>query len=621
LMTEPLERATVISSESTGLDRGIKNSTNGGYNGPNSGTLTRTSSVLPESEDQTRMKRKTRGMPLSKIASPLFALLLSACADSEGITAIAEPAGSLGRQHSAAAEGKQGGIHVSYIGGARNPATDFGQDAAEIAAFDASTHRLLVVNASSGHVDVFDLSTPSRPEYESTLSVVADLAVATGKPVANFGAVNSLAIDPTFTLLAVAVSASPETDNGYVAFYRTADRSFLQAVEVGPLPDMLIFTPNGMRVLTANEGEPSADYTLDPEGSISIINLSGGVAAATISTATFTEFDFTGSGAVIFGPNATPAQDVEPEYIAVSADSSTAYVVLQENNALAVVDIESASVDFVTGFGFKDHRMPGNGLDASNRDGRINIRNWPVYGVYQPDAIAAYSHAGKTFLVTANEGDAREYEGFVDEQRIGDLSCRFNLPASDMAMIPDINRDGRLNADDIRHDAGLGRLKVSRALTVRNDGLGGSECTALYAYGGRSLSIWDASTGERVYDSGDDFEVITARQLGMVGFNQGDRRSDDKGPEPEAVTLVKLSGRIYAFIALERTSGFFVYDISVPSAAEFVQYVAMNTAIHAAPESGLFIPSANSPNGNNLFVTANELSGTIAVYEITETND
>jgi hypothetical protein len=198
------------------------------------------------------------------------------------------------------------------------------------------------------------------------------------------------------------------------------------AVEVGALPDMLVFTPDGKRVLVANEGEPNDAYDVDPEGSVSIIDLPNDITKLTqanVRTATFDKFNDAelDPSIRIFGPGATVAQDLEPEYITVSKDSKTAWVALQENNAIAVLDIDSGEFTALRGLGFKDHRLPGNELDVSDRDKQINITNWPVFGIYQPDAIASYDYQGRTYIVTANEGDARDYDGFSEEFRVKDL--------------------------------------------------------------------------------------------------------------------------------------------------------------------------------------------------------
>ncbi len=315
----------------------------------------------------------------------------------------------------------------------------FDESAAEIVVHDPVTQRLFVVNASAPSVDVLDVSDPSN------LRLVRSLDTS------DFGAdVNSVAV--ANGIVAVAVQAQEKTDPGSVVFY-DIDGNFLSAVTVGALPDMLTFTPDGTKVLVANEGEPNDDYTIDPEGSISIIDVSGGVAnltQANVITADFTAFNdqreaLIASGVRIFGPNATVAQDVEPEYIVVTSDSSTAYVALQENNALAVVDIASGSVTDILPLGFKDHSVVP--LDASDRDGAINITTYPnLFGMYMPDAISLYEVGGETFIVTANEGDARDYDGFSEEVRVKNLI---------------LDPDAFPDAYELQKDENLGRLTVT----------------------------------------------------------------------------------------------------------------------------------------------------------------
>ena len=390
----------------------------------------------------------------------------------------------------------------------------------------------------------------------------------------------------------------------------------LGSVEVGVQPDMVTFSPDGRYVLTANEGEPSDDYSVDPEGTISVIDVSSGFASASVKTAGFDAANFDTAalmkaGLRAFGPGATLGEDVEPEYIAVSADSSTAYATLQENNAVAVVDIAAGAVTDILPLGFKDHSLAGNELDASDSDGGINIRNWDVLGMYQPDAISAYAAAdGATYLATANEGDARDYDGFSEETRVADLTL-------DASAFP--------NAESLQDDANLGRLKTTTAL---GDTDGDGDHDVIYAYGARSFSIWDTS-GKLVFDSGAEFERILAARAPAV-FNANnlasefDRRSDDKGGEPEAVTVANLWGRDYAFIGLERAGGVFIYDVTYPERARFVEYFndvnpygERFTAGDLGPEGIIVIKPQHSPTGTPLLLVANEWSRTIGIFEIT----
>jgi hypothetical protein len=336
-----------------------------------------------------------------------------------------------------------------------------------------------------------------------------------------------------------------------------------------------------------------------------------------VSTATFGAFNDAAldPSIRIFGPGATVAQDLEPEGIAISPDSRTAYVTLQENNALAVVDLASATVTRLLGLGFKDHRLPGNGFDASDQDGVKNIRTWPVAGMYLPDEIAAYQHHGRTYLVMANEGDARDYAGLKEEVRVGSKSVTL-----DLAAFPD--------AAWLKQNANLGRLNVS---TVNADPDRDGDFDVLYAFGARSFSIRDAA-GALVFDSGDQLETLTGL-LFPLNFNcnntanKADARSDDKGPEPEGVALGKVAGRMLAFVGLERFGGIAVYDVSNPFAVEWLDYVNTRTFTEPfsyetegdlGPEGLHFISADDSPTGKPLLVVAHEISGSVTLFEVTK---
>jgi len=510
----------------------------------------------------------------------------------------------------------------------------FDEGAAEIVAFDAATQLLFVVNADAKTVDALSLANPSAPVRAFEIDVAADLP--------DSGGVNSVAV--SHGLVAVAVEHDDKQADGWIAVYNTSG-IFLKAFPAGALPDMVTFTPNGRYILAANEGEPNDDYSNDPEGSVTVVDIRRGVTRGRARQAGFTQFNGNvPEGVRISGPNATVAQDLEPEYIAVDPDSRTAWVTLQENNALAVVDIRRAMIKRLLPLGSKDHDADGNGLDASNRDDAINILNWPLHGLYMPDSIVAYQARGGTYLITANEGDAREYayetaevdcpsswgalfyeydDGeciYIDEARIKDVDL-------DLAAFPD--------AAFLQENENLGRLKIVATEGRNTNG----EYETLYSYGARSFSIWDAR-GRLVFDSGDDFEQITA-QIAPEGFNSTndendsfDDRSDDKGPEPEGVTVGKIHGRSYAFIGLERVGGIMVYDVTYPKYAHFVTYVNnrdFDPALDAeaevetdaasrigdlGPEGLVFIPQHDSPNGKPLLVVGNEVSGTTTVYQI-----
>lgn len=487
--------------------------------------------------------------------------------------------------------------------------------AAEITAFDAQTARLFVVNGANGTVDVLDLRDPKAPKLIGTLNVAA------------LGAgVNSVAVHDG--LVALAIEAAPKTNPGVVAFYNASDLRLLESVTVGALPDMVTFTPDGRHLLVANEGEPNSyglPDSVDPEGSISVITVNRG-GKPTVATAYFKAFngkeaELRAQGVRIYGPGASAAQDLEPEYITVNENGTTAYVTLQENNAVAVVDIATAKVLSIRPLGFKNHNLAGMGLDASDEDGgqdtnsgtpAIKIAPYPVKGMYLPDAIASYTVNGEVYLVTANEGDARaDWPGFNEETRVRTY-CTAGL---DPTVFP--------NAASLILDSNLGRLRIT---TTPNGGSTGKnvagQCSELYSFGARSFSIWNSGF-TRVFDSGDQIEQRT-QALANVKFNAShdndslDGRSTSKGPEPEGVALGKIGTKTFAFIGLERVGGVMVYDISNPVAPTYVTYFNSRTGATGdrGPEGLVFIPASKSPNGKPLLILGNEVSGTTAVLQL-----
>jgi len=500
----------------------------------------------------------------------------------------------------------------------------FAAGAAEIVAFDRDTDLLFVVNAEAKVVDVLDISDPTGPTKVNSIDVSADLPMA--------GGINSVAVQ--HGLVAIAVEHDDKQANGWAAFYSTSG-DFLAAFPAGALPDMVTFTPNGDYVLVANEGEPSDDYQEDPEGSVTIIDLRNGLRQATTRTASFAAWNSGApEGVRISGPGASVAQDIEPEYIAVSHDSKTAWVTLQENNAMAIINIKQAEVTDLVELGSKDHSVEGQGLDASNSDGNINIETWPVLGTFMPDAIASYKHKGGTYLVTANEGDGREYiyeaESEEDCESAGheydDGDC---IAWLDEARVRSITMDPTAFPDraSLRDNANIGRLKIIRTEgDIDNDG----DYDELHAYGARSITIWNED-GQLVADTGDAIEVATAMYLPDY-FNSTndandsfDDRSDDKGPEPEGVVIGKVQGRDFAFVGLERIGGVMIFDVSDPAAPRYVTYTNNRNFLVDAedpaagdlgPEGLVFIKGDDSPIGEPLLVVGNEVSGTTTIYQV-----
>ncbi|ABX05619.1 MAG TPA: hypothetical protein DEF47_19955 [Herpetosiphon sp.] len=485
--------------------------------------------------------------------------------------------------------------------------------AAEIVDFDPQSQRMVLINGFNSALDIVDLSNPANPQLLTTIAITP-----TSSNVPNSVAVHN-------GLVAVAANAAVKTDPGRVVLFNR-DGVFLNEITVGAVPDMLTFTPDGRRIVVAIEGEPNSYNqvdSVDPEGAVAIIDLPQNFANITTTSVLssslvgFTDFNLGGSRHAeldpqirIFGPNASVAQDLEPEYLTISADSSKAYVTLQENNGLALIDLNAGRVQWLKALGYKNHNLAGYGLDPSDSDGMNAIAPWPVLGMYQPDTINSYAANNQTYLVTANEGDARDYTGFTEEVRIKNVMLDSSVFT---------------NAASLQQDAQLGRLNITNT-----KGNFGGQHHALYSFGARSFSIWDGTTGQLVFDSGDDLETRTAATF-PNNFNANntahsrDNRSDDKGPEPEALAVATIDGRSYAFVGLERMGGIMAYDVSNPHAPQFLEYFAARsfpssyvtgTPDDLGPEGMHVIAAEDSPTGKPLLLVANEVSGSVSIYQI-----
>ena len=454
---------------------------------------------------------------------------------------------------------------------------------AEVVAYDQATDTLWVAGVTG--VDVLSRISGQRVAHIS---------------VGQFGAVNGVAVKNG--LAALAIESTPDrTVPGVVVFFDTATRLQSGApVAVGALPDMLTFTPDGSRVLVANEGTPNQRPTpsglseADPIGSVSVID----VASRAVVTLPITA-DIPGYGSLRLFQGALSGYDPEPEYIAVDRTGRTAYVGLQEANGIAVLNLRSMKFERIFSLGMKDFSKPGNELDATDRDGGgsgtgiIKLQSGlPLFGLYQPDAIAAYAHRGRTYLVMANEGDSRD-NGSGDSE------------------------------DEVRASVFSSDPRYARATLSSIDSSAGK----LVMFGGRSMSIRDTA-GNIVYDSGSllDSEAI---RLGLVPNTDpestantlyDDSRSDNKGMEPEGLALLEVKGRVLAFVGLERGKGqasgvnsksaFAVFDVTDPHAVQYIDMIVSDG--DAAPE-GLV---AFAAGGRHYVAVANEVSDTTSLFEV-----
>ena len=430
----------------------------------------------------------------------------------------------------------------------------------EIVSFDSSTNSLWVAGVTG--VDVINARTGAQ--------------IGSRIDTTSFGSINSVAIHGG--LAAFAIESSTKTDRGTVKLYDTASRtaaSGINSITVGALPDMLTFTKDGTKLLVANEATPSTYGALtsasgvfprtygaaafDPAGSVSIINMGTRAVVATANP----------NGEPEFGSNIrkNTGMDFEPEYIAVNAAGTKAFVTLQEANAVGVLNLATNSFDKVIGLGVKDFNATGNQIDPRDNSS-VSFQSVAAKGLYMPDGVGVFETGGATYMVLANEGDFREDNG------------------------------DRSNASVFGAGGDLAGLRVSNT---------DSSTTELYAAGARSFSIRDEN-GVLVYDSGDILDK-EANERGAYD----DSRSRDKGVEPEGIEVMTIGDRTFALVGLERTlkAAVGIFDITDPAHSTFVDMLVSDG--DRAPE-GL---EGFTMDGNYYLAFSNEVSNTTSLYQLT----
>jgi 2',3'-cyclic-nucleotide 2'-phosphodiesterase (5'-nucleotidase family) len=507
--------------------------------------------------------------------------------------------------------------------------TGGGANGAEVAAYDAARNLVYVlgadgVNALNANTGALAFAVPKSAIQQPGGG--ATLSLGTANSVAINGNNLAIALDGAAPGTAGAVAVFTVNAAGTAATWRATATGTVNATTgattgIGAVPDMITFTGDGTRLLVAIEGEPSPGYAIDP---------AGGLASIDVATWTPTFYGFGGFDAqaaalrsagvklasgipgTARNTSALPSVDIEPEYITISGN--TAYVTLQENNAIGVFNLATNAWTGVLPLGLINHSTTGNGIDTSDRDGGAIIREVPIFGMYQPDGIGSFVQNGITYLVTANEGDARDYGGdFVEAVRISALvPATGSTPPTGM---PGLSASLLSAIQSRRGDADLGRLEVSRwAGDTNNDGL----IDQLQVFGGRGFSIWEvggtasAPTLTQRYNSGNMLDTIIASQAPV---NYDDTRSDNKGAEPEGITIGTIGGQTYVFVGLERANANAVFRIDSPTSVSF-QGLALRAG-DTAPEVSAFAPASGSTPAR-LFV-ANEVSTTLTAYNIVPT--
>jgi 2',3'-cyclic-nucleotide 2'-phosphodiesterase (5'-nucleotidase family) len=486
-----------------------------------------------------------------------------------------------------------------------------GLTGAEIPAFDPISKRAFA--ASGVGIQVVDLTNPSSPAFITTIQPSTLITGLTGNDISSVAIRKGTGGNPS--LLAAAIINSPKNNNGYVVFLNAATGALLGSAEVGSVPDHIAFTPDGSKLLVCNEGELNGSAVVIANdtvpGTVSIINVTN-IASPVVTNAGFASFNASAAALKAAGvrlfDGGIPEFDFEPEYLAISPDGTKAMVTLQEANAVALLDIATATFTSVVPLGEKNFSTGRH--DFSDRDaagaatGIFNPTTGnPVFGLYMPDAIASYQVGGQTYYITANEGDDRN-DFLAPDETTTVSNSGYNL---DDTVFP--------NEATLKTNPSLGRLVVSNATGLRGDTDNDGDIDRILSYGGRSFSILD-SNGAQVFDSGDMIEMIVGSQFPA---QLDDGRSDAKGPEPEGVTIAKIGARTFAFVGLERAHMVLAFDVTNPIAPTFAAGFQRTGDFN--PEGMVVVEAADSPTGKPLLIVASESSNTLTTFEIGQPTD
>lgn len=482
---------------------------------------------------------------------------------------------------------------------------------AEIVTYNKDDKVFYVVSGVTQSIDLVKINSDGSTECKKRINI-GD--VLKGQDI-NVGDMTSVSYSNEKNLLAVAVQDKDYKNNGHIVIL-DKEGNYKESFECGVQPDMVTFTKDGKYILSADEGEPREGYDngIDPKGSVTIINVED---KSTNKVEFNIDRDEALKNGILLKKDSNPAEDLEPEYIVISDDNKTAFISLQENNAIASIDIGSGNINYVKGLGFIDHSLPGNEIDAVRGKGdnaKIDIKRDNFFGTPMPDGIAFLSKDGKYYILTANEGDAREW-GEKKNKYENTKSKKFDEKAD------------------------------KKTEYLDNDKTDGLDENKIYLLGGRSFSIYDASNLAKVYNSGSDFEKITARIFPDFfntsndedkGPDELDARSNKKGPEAENIAVLNIKDKTYAIVGLERISGIMIYDITDPSNPVYKDYfnnrifiksvndkeeIGLEKRGNIGPEGLCAIEAKDSPTGKPIVLVANEVSGTVQVIEFNYSED
>jgi uncharacterized protein len=242
--------------------------------------------------------------------------------------------------------------------------------------------------------------------------------------------------------------------------------------------------------------------------------------------------------------------------------------------------------------------VPGFSLQRTDDIARLPVDNQP--GTLEPESVA-FSKNSRFAYITLQENN-----GVV----------RLDLHTSKLTFIGlgQTSHDADLVVDGVynplsnalmayREPDGIALDQTGRFFVTADEGDTRNAAGASGPRGGRTVSAFDARTGDLLGDTGSQLDDAAAA---IVSYP--DSRSNRGGSEPEVLDLTHHRGMTLVAVGLERANAVALLDVSNPVAPVVSDIIPVGTG----PEGIKFFR-----RGAHLFVAAaNEVSGTVSILAV-----
>ncbi len=455
----------------------------------------------------------------------------------------------------------------------------------EIISVQQTSLRAVLSNFKTGEADILDLSQPAKITRIHRFG----LGLHKGEEF------TSVAFHPHLNAVAAVIDAGEA--RGRLEIRSARDGSLVDRVEVGFGPDAVVFSQDGSVAVVANEGEEfsfdkASGEFFSAEGSISIIHLDQNAKVKSLANIELAEIKHR-EGFII----AEKGHFLERE-IDWNADGKIAKQLDFDGNGR----IENKKV--------KLGRFDGADVYGNEKKGESKILIpltanaktllEPEYIALSPDAELAYvtlQETNEVVKVDVEQGRVLGYfnmgiaEHGADRKANGWVEFNQSMMAlrepDGIALTPDGGYF--LTADEGDTD------------TEEQDG------EEPLQSGGRTMSVFDAQTGEFVSDTGNQLDEIT--------FAYGvypDRRSNKKGAEPEGVVTFEMDDQAWAVVGMERADALVLISLANPKQPKVVALGKIPGDESRSPEGVAHFVR----DGEHYLLSANEMNGTVACFKI-----